>query len=127
MEPFQQLNPMVNFSFKAFEKVLDSPSFLVKSRTLDVENAFTLKMLGFYVLDTELRKTHCPDCMFHSNAELPRFGKEDLLGLARRLVLTQISFADATFNYTCNQAGIKCDSLWGRNYKNGEWVLVLGL
>ena len=111
---------IIKLIFQAFEKVLDSPSFIVNGKSPDVDKAFALKMLGFYVLDTELRKTHCPDCMFHSNAELPRFGKEDLLGLARRLVLTQITFADATFNYTCNQAGIKCDDLWGRNYKNGE-------
>lgn len=77
-------------------------------------------MFGFFALDNELRKTHCPDCMFHSNSVPPEFAKEDLVGVARRLVLNEISFGRASFKYTCNEAGISCGDLWGRSYENGE-------
>ena len=99
-------------------KVLESPSFVYKN--LPNENLFELRLLGFFVLDDDHRKIHCPDCMFHSNYDLPKFGKLDLFGMARRLILTEIQIKDENFHYSCNEAGISCAELWGRNYKNGK-------
>ena len=58
-------------------KVLESPSFVHKNSPN--ENLFELLLLGFFILDDNYRKIHCPDCMFHSNYNLPKFEKLDLL------------------------------------------------
>ena len=101
---------------------MESPAFTYQNQPNDVEKIFDLKLLGFFTLDDTLRKIHCPDCMFHSNYDGPKFEKSDLVGLSRRLVLNEIQIDKDFFEFSCIEAGISCEDLWGRNYRQGKKI-----
>ena len=115
----EQSNRKITLTIKVIGKILESPAFTYQNQPNDIEKIFELKLLGFFTLDDTLRKTHCPDCMFHSNYDGPKFEKSDLVGLSRRLVLNDIQIDKDFFEFSCMEAGISCEDLWGRNYRQG--------